>query len=442
MKSNIIHVEPKKLVNHNHTRIDKYFWMQDIKNRKVLSYLKNENNICENELVNSKCIQDNIYNEIIKKIDIEYKSIPFFKKKYGYFYKIEKSRPYPIYCRIKKNKKNKGTFCKIILDVNKIIESGKYGNVTNIQISPCEEYLLYCLDTTGNRKYQLHIKNIEKNTSSLVKKNITDNVIWGRNDNEIFFSDMDKKTLRQNQVYKYNIKNNRKILMYEEFDDEFYTCISKSKSRRFLFIISSGKQCTEYRYIDLFKSYLKIKVIRKREFKIKYYVEHINEHFYLKMNDKAKNFKICKIKIKDTNKFYEKVEELIKELPNVFINDFDIFENYVAIIVNRDNKKILNIFDITNNKISDEIEFKDEFYELDFYNNTNIEDKKLTFTFTTLNTPEEIYEYDFIKKNINLIKTTNIPNSFPPLTCAMIYMKFLSTILKILLEKFKFTLEP
>merc|ERR1712039_475039 len=161
--------------------------------------------------------------------------------------------------------------------------------ISNIQISDCEKYLLYSLDNKGNRKYNLYVKEIYENKSYVIKKNITSNAIWGRNSKEVFFTDMEKNTLRQNKIYVYNIDKRKKRLLYEETDEEFYAYISKSKSKRFAFIISLGRQSTEYKYIDLYKKYIKINIFKKRKDNIKYYLEHVQNYFYYKSNEEAKN---------------------------------------------------------------------------------------------------------------------------------------------------------
>merc|ERR1711976_462301 len=173
----------------------------------------------------------------INRIDTEYQSIPTSREKYSYFYKLEKKKSYPIYYRVLKSENKKTCKAHVILDVNKIIKNGEYGNVSNIQISPCENYLMYCFDTSGNRKNYLFVKNIKQNISSLIRRNISSNFIWGRDKNEIFYSDMDTKTFRQNKIYVYNIKNKKRRLICEEYDEEFYLYVMKSKSNRFIFFV-------------------------------------------------------------------------------------------------------------------------------------------------------------------------------------------------------------
>jgi len=258
MKNHDIYKEPKKLTKHNHIRTDKYFWMHDIKNKNVIAYLKRENYISEKSLSKSIHIQEKIYKEIISKINIQYESIPFIKNQYSYFYKIKPNKSYPIYYRRKNNKHEQNIKSEIILDINKLIKSNQYGDLSNIQISCCEEYIMYSIDTKGNRKYDLYIYSIKEQSSTLIKRNITSNVIWGRHKNEIFFTCMDKKTLRQDSVFIYNIQKKRKKLLYKENDEECYIYITKSKSKRFLFLISTGKQSIEYQYIDLSKKYIKL----------------------------------------------------------------------------------------------------------------------------------------------------------------------------------------
>ena len=412
METNTTYTEKKILIKHGHTRIDNYYWMNDLNNKKVLDFLKEENTRCQTILSSSEAVNDKIYSEILKKTDIDYVSLPLEKNEYYYFYEIKKQKPYPIYFRVRKNIYQKQDCKEVILDVNNIVENEEYGDVTNIEVSDCEKYMIYSLDKKGNRRYDLYVKNIKTHITRKIISNITSNVIWGRNEKEILFTSMENDTLRNNKVYLFNLKNKRKKLLYEEIDKEFYVYIEKSKSKKYIYIISCGKQSTEYKYIDLSKRYIKIKNFKNREKNVKYYIEHVGKYFIFKTNKECKNFKICKISIENIGKESknEKIKTVINEKSEHFIIDFDVFDKYITLITSYKNKKYLKIFDINNGNFIDEVKFKDEVYEIDFSLNTDMSKTVCFFYYTSLHTPKKTYAYDFISKKIKLIKENVVPS--------------------------------
>jgi oligopeptidase B len=123
-----------------------------------------------------------------------------------------------------------------------------------------------------------------------------------------------------------------------------------------------------------------------------------------------KTLKYAKLILIILTKKYKSIETIIPELSDIFISDFEIFNNYLVTIINNKNKKSLNIFNIEKNKICDEIKFTDEFYEINFHNNINLDEKNFQFTYTTLHTPEETYKYNFFEKSKTLLKTIKVPN--------------------------------
>ena len=137
METNTTYTEKKILIKHGHTRIDNYYWMNDLNNKKVLDFLKEENTRCQTILSSSEAVNDKIYSEILKKTDIDYVSLPLEKNEYYYFYEIKKQKPYPIYFRVRKNIYQKQDCKEVILDVNNIVENEEYGDVTNIEVSDC-----------------------------------------------------------------------------------------------------------------------------------------------------------------------------------------------------------------------------------------------------------------------------------------------------------------
>ena len=82
---------------------------------------------------------------------------------------------------------------EVILDENKLAEGHSYCSVGSCKPSPSQKFLAYTLDNTGGETYSLFIKNLE--TSEIVETlvgEIDSSVVWGADDNSIFYNVMDE----------------------------------------------------------------------------------------------------------------------------------------------------------------------------------------------------------------------------------------------------------
>jgi len=84
-----------------------------------------------------------------------------------------------------------------------------------------------------------------------------------------------------------------------------------------------------------------------------------------------------------------------------YIFDFEIFDKYVVVIESIMNQKSLKIIDLEKNIIYDTIKFESQLHEINFQNNVNLNCKHFRFTYSNLKNPEQIYEYNFEKKQKN-----------------------------------------
>ena len=78
--------KPSVLVAHGDERIDSYFWLNDRTDKEVIDYLEAENDYTKQVLAPYDSLQNEIYEEIIARIQQNDSSVPFYLN--DYFYQI------------------------------------------------------------------------------------------------------------------------------------------------------------------------------------------------------------------------------------------------------------------------------------------------------------------------------------------------------------------
>ena len=402
---------PKELTIHNHTRIDKYYWLKERDNPKISEYLNAENEYTKFILKPTEMLQKQLYQEMVNRIQQEDMSAPYKKNGYYYYRRYEKEKEYPIYCRRKNSMYSKE---EILLDVNKMANGYNYYHVTGIFISKNNKLAAFGADNVGRRKYTIYIKDI-KSDSLLRDKliNTTGYVVWANDNKSLFYVVKDEITLRPYKVYRHTIGTDQSadILAYYEKDETFDISISKSKSDKYIFIASESTLTTEYRFLNADKPNKEFIVFYPREKNLEYYIDHLNNYFYIRTNLNAKNFRLMKTRINKTYK--ENWIEVSPLNPNTLLEDFELFNQYIILNEMKEGLTQFKVIEI-NKKKSYYINFNEETYTADFAENPEIKSDNFRYYYNSLTTPSSVYEYNLKTKKAKLIKQDKILGGFKP----------------------------
>src|SRR2546430_9177596 len=90
---------PFVLESHGDTRIDPFYWLRDKDNREVIAYLEAENEYTDAVMAPTAPLQDQVYREIVGRIQETDTSAPTFFKGYWTYTRTVEGLDYEIYCR-------------------------------------------------------------------------------------------------------------------------------------------------------------------------------------------------------------------------------------------------------------------------------------------------------------------------------------------------------
>ncbi len=397
-----------QLTKHGHIRNDFYYWMNDINNPKVIEYLKSENEYTKQKLAHTEGLQKKLFSEIVGRIKKEDESVPY--KYHGYFYyrRYEGAKEYPVYYR------KKGMIDvteEIMLDVNEMAKGHKFINVVSLNVSPDNKLLAFGVDYSGRRKYEILFKNLE--TGELLQDKISNtsgSSAWANDNTTIFYSKVDS-SLRSYKIFKHliGVESSKDSEVYHEVDPTFSVYINKSKSGKYIFIGSFSNTATEYRYIDADNPNGVLKLINAREKNHEYYVEHLDDKFLITTNDDAKNFKLVEAGINNPSKENWKLR--IPHRKEILLEGIEVFKNFIAILERRDGLKKIRILDLSN-ETQKYIEFEEDTYSIYPTSNYDYESKELRFVYSSLTTPDTIYDFNMETVEKKILKEEKVVGNF------------------------------
>jgi oligopeptidase B len=405
---------PKTMVQHGDTRVDDYYWLngffyKNADSTKIVDYLKAENAYCESMMAGTKPLQTALYKEMKGRIKEKDESVPVLENGYYYYNRVEEGKDYFVYCR------KKGTLKapeEILLDINKMAEGHNYFSATGFKVSPDNKLMIYSVDTVSRRQYVLYVKNLE--TGALLSDMVTNTegeAVWANDNKTFFYVSKNKTTLLSEKIKKHVLGNleSADTTIYEEKDNTNYIGVGKTLSNQYIMISSAGTLSSEVRMINANEPNATFKIFTPRMKDVLYSVDHQNDQFLIVTNKDAKNFKVASCALTATD--VANWKDYIPHRADVLIVGIDAFKNHLVISERKN-----GLLQIRIQKLSDTSEHYLDFGEAAYtaYSNSNAEydSKVLRYRYTSLTTPNSVFDYDMDSKDKKLMKEQEVVGGY------------------------------
>lgn len=411
--------QPETLSIHGDDRIDEYYWMRlsdaqkeageaDPETAKVLEYLRAENEYTAGVMQDTEALQDDLYNEMIARLDPTDESVPFRDNGYYYYSRYEEGAEYPLHCR------KEGTLDapeEVMLNTPELAEGYDYYAIATRSVSADNKLLAFAEDTLSRRIYAIRFKNLE--TGEWLEDRIpgtTGNVVWANDNNTVFYSTRDE-ALRSFKIFKHVLGTpaSEDVEVFHEADETFSCFISKTKSDRFLIIGSTSTLSDEYRFLDADDPDGNWKIIQPRERGLEYRVDHYADHFYILTNWDAVNFRLMKTPVSATEK--SNWEEVIAHRDNALIEDIELFAHYLVVEERVDGLAKVRILPWSGEG-EHYIEFDDAAYVAGIGTNREFDTDILRIGYSSLVTPSSVYDYNMADRTRELMKQQKIMTGY------------------------------
>ena len=408
--------ESYEITTHGDKRIDNYYWMRlsdeqkkskkpDQQTKAVIDYINQENNYTQKSLLHTNKIQENLYDEIVARIQKDDETVPYLDNGYFYYSRYEEGKEYAIYCRKKGSLDSKE---EVILDGNELSEGYDYFSVAGRSISPDNKWLAYGIDTLSRRFYTIYFKNLS--TGDILKHsvpNTSGSVAWANDNNTIFYTSKNQVTLLSEKIYRHKLDTSyeQDVLVYEEKDNEFYTGVYRSKSGKFIIIWNSSTLVSDYHILRSDNPYGKFISFTPRGKEHEYDIAHYDNKFYIMTNYKAENNRLMETLDNATD--ISNWKEIISHDNHVHLLDMEIFDNHLVINQRKNGLRGIRIINQTSGE--DEIlNFGENTYAAFFSTNKAFKTNILRYSYSSLVTPWSTYDYNMDTGEKTLMKQDQI----------------------------------
>lgn len=402
-----------KIINGNEI-VDDYDWLRDenwpdVKNKKILNYLGEENQYSDYFFNPKKEFVTNLFDELKGRVKLSDQTVPIKKDNYYYYTRTESDKNYPIYAR-RENSMDSPE--EILLDVNLLAEGKSFFKIGAFSISPDNKKIAYSVDETGAEKYTIKIINIDNKTHFLDEiPNVIGNVQWHENVNGFLYTPVNDKW-RVKEI-KFHILGDDSVndrLILSEDDDLYRLSFSKTSSKEYFILRSRGYDSEKIWIVPMFDFNLNFQLLLDRKENIFYDIDHGNKYFYIRTNDNGPNYRL--IKIQDNDLTSSNIEEVFAHNTGKYLDSFDLTKNYL--ITNYRNLGLpeIEIYDLNSDDMR-EVDFPDKSFIANAYS-TNYSEDDIRIDYSSPKNPETVYYYNFGNDTKNIAKISEVPSGFDP----------------------------
>jgi oligopeptidase B len=193
--------------------------------------------------------------------------------------------------------------------------------------------------------------------------------------------------------------------LWHETDNRFHVTLRRTSSGGYIILHLRSNVTTESHFLDADKPQAAFELLYARHYGVEYDLTHHGDKFYIRTNEEAQNFKLVAVPIAQPDK--SNWQTMLPHREDVMITAVHAFQNHLAVST-RDNG--LEQFLILNpaDGASHQIEFPDPTYALTWGDNEEYNTSLLRFNYTSLITPESVFDYDMNRRERELKKQQEV----------------------------------
>ncbi|NJM30340.1 MAG: S9 family peptidase [Rhizobiales bacterium] len=413
---------PRAETWHGYQKNDDYHWLKAENWQQVMqdpsllpadirSYLESENAHLEKELAPTQGLQQALFEEMKGRIKEDDSSVPAPDGAFAYYTSFITGGQHPRYAR--KARDMSGAE-QLLLDGNELAKGRDYFRFGGMAISPDHTRAAWSFDGNGAEFFELRVRELASGTDAAdILANTAGGAEWAA-DGKSFFYTIQDENHRPLKTYHHILgqPQAQDRLVYEEHDSGMFTGCGKTMSERFIVISSHDHDTSECRIIDAARPFDEPKTISPRVVGREYDVEHWGGRFVIKTNaDGAEDYKIVTAPIADPSPM--NWADLVPHRPGCLIVGMIVLKDW---LVRLERENALPRIVVRNMASGEEhtIAFDEEAYSLGFSEMREFDTDILRFTYSSMTTPAQVFDYNMRERTRVLRKTQDVPSGHDP----------------------------
>lgn len=411
---------------HGEHLVDDYSWLRDPNWREIMrdpgrldpeirAYLEAENRYTETVLAEHTDLKRALVAEMRARIKEDDSTVPARDGAFAYFVRYRDGGQHPLVCRVPAA----GGPEQLLLDGDALAKGHAYYQLGPARHAPGHGRLAWLADDTGSEYHKLRVRDLasQVDLSDLVS-DVTGAVVWTAGADAFYYVRLDAEH-RPSRVFLHRIgtpaEDDR--LVYVEPDKGFFVSIAELRARAFAVISTGDHETTEIHLLDLADPAAVPRLVAPRKTGERYEVEHHPDLggaatlVILTNADRAEDFKIELALLSNPDR--SSWRDLVSYRPGTMILDVALYRDWLVRLERAEGLPrivVRSLFDGTEHTIS----FAEEAYALGIDPGFEFTTDILRYSYASMTTPTEIWDYDMGSRNRTLKKRQEVPSGHDP----------------------------
>jgi oligopeptidase B len=403
------------------TVVDDYAWLKDadwqevlrdpqVLNADIRKHLEAENDYTESLLGHTAGLQKTLVAEMRGRIKEDDSSVPSPDGPYAYLRKFREGGQHEMFGRSARD----GGEIEIVLDGDELAADHDYFKFGGARHSPDHRLEAWSADIKGSEYFSIRVRNWADGTDLIDLVEETDgSVVWSADSSAFFYVKLDDNH-RPMQVWRHRLGSAQAedVLVHEEQDAGWFTHIHESTSGRFCVIAGGDHETSEQRLIDLADAEASPRLVAGRETGVQYSIADRGDELFILTNaGGAIDFKIVTVPLASPEPAHWR--DLIPHRPGVYLMDIELYAGHLVRLERANALPAIIIRDLATAE-EHAIAFDEAAYSLDTMGGYEFDTTHLRFSYSSMTTPSEIYDYDMASRTRQLRKRQEIPSGHNP----------------------------
>ncbi len=376
----------------------------------IAQLLRAENAYCDAVLTPLKSLRAALIVEMRGRIKEDDSEPPWPDGPFAYFERYRDGGEHPLYCRTPRG----GGATEILLDGDELARDVEFFEIGDTAHSPDHAQLGWSVDDKGSELYSIRTRALSKGADRPDIVRETDGtVVWSRDSSSFYYVRVDENH-RTAEVYRHVVGTDPSTdgLVLAENDASWFVSLRESRCGRFAVVSIHGHDASECHLIDLRDASIKPRCVAPREPRLRYDVEPHGDVLYIHANaDGASDFEIVTAPLASASR--GDWRPVVAHRPGRMIVICTVYARHLAWVERENSLPRLVIRELSSGE-EHAIAFDEEAYAIYLQPGLEFGTTTLRFTYSSMTTPAETYDYDMISRERVLRKREEIPSGHDP----------------------------
>ncbi len=412
---------PMEDTRHGITRIDEYAWLRadnwqevfrdpSVLDARIRAHLEAENEYQDVLMADTLDLRKALFAEMKGRIKEDDSSVPMKDGPFAYGSSFKTGGEQPRYFRTPRD----GGEEDIILDGDLEADGKPYFRIGGVDHSNDHRRLLWAFDDKGSEFFTLRVRELSDGADHAdLIPDTGGGGVWNAESNGFFYTRLDQSH-RPSKIFFHALGSDvaRDRLVYEETDPGFFMNVGGTRRNDWIFISINDHETSEYHLIPASEPTAAPVVVAPRERGLQYDLEEGGDIFFVLTNaDGAKDFKIVTAPV--ANPVRANWTELVAHEPGRLILSVLGFQNFMVRLERKDGLPRIVVHERATGE-EHIISFDEEAFSLGLAGSYEYDTEIMRFSYSSMTTPAQLYDYDMRTRERTLLKTQEVPSGHDP----------------------------